>query len=248
MSEQEGQTPENTNPPVEGNDGVSPSAIEALGEERIGGDTPPQPETDSPSDQQERSRLGRRFTKFEQEMADLKSQLSTVVSTLTMTQRAMQPAEKEVLPEYVTTPQDVDMVIEAREKKLARQRDQYATGYIHAVGSLRHLNPDLHTEIENELLTNVGEYPTYSKHQDPVSDARVNYMKAENKLLKSRLNTAPKPNVRGGNNAPTGLSGGDRVVNPPKPTIELDPYAKSFLKSLGEDASADWVQNSLGRK
>lgn len=245
MSEQEEQTPENTNPPVEGNDGVSPSAIEALGEERIGGDTPPQPETDSPSDQQERSRLGRRFTKFEQEMADLKNKLSAV---LAMNQRAMQPVEQETLPEYVTTPEDVDKVIEARERKLARQYEAYQDVYMKTVYSLSGLNTELHTEIENELFTNCDEYPTYSKRKDPAGDARVNYMKAENKLLKSRLNTAPKPNVRGGNNAPTGLSGGDRVVNPPKPTIELDPYAKSFLKSLGEDASADWVQNSLGRK
>lgn len=244
MSENEGQTPENTNPP-EGNDGVSPSAQEALGEEQIGGDTPPQQESNSPSEQQERSRLGRRFTKFEQEMAEIKSQLANI-SSFTM-QRAV-PADDKPPVEYITTPEDIDKYTEWKNAKAARQRDAYASQYVQAVKSFNYMNTDLHAEIENELLTNVSDYPTYSRHQDPMGDARVNYMKAENKILKSRLTTAPKPNVRGGNNAPTGISGGDRIVNPSKPVAQLDEYASKFVKSLGEDANAEWVQKAVSRK
>ena len=245
MSENEGQTPENTNPP-EGNDGVSPSAQEALGEEQIGSDTPPQQESHDPlDDQKERSRLGRRFTKFEQEMAEIKSQLANI-SNFTM-QRGVPQDEKPPV-EYITTPEDIDKYQEWKNAKLARQRDIYASQYVQAVNSFGYMNPDLHKEIENELLTNVSDYPTYSKHQDPMGDARVNYMKAENKILKSRLTSTPKPNVRGGNNAPTGISGGDRIVNPSKPAVQLDEYSSKFLKSLGEDSSAEWVQKAVSRK
>lgn len=250
MSEQLEQTPE-ANPPVEGMEGASPSASEALGSSEV--ETPNQLEQDEPLDQKERSRLGRRFTKTEQEMAGLKAQLDRMTAMLEASHApsAMNQPVSDVPPvDYITTPEDLEKYEAWKANKLERQRNQYANQYVHSIKTMSYMSPEMHAEIEAELLTNVNEYPTYSKHLDPASDARTNYLKAENKILKQKVtgNQVPPPNVRGGANAPTGMSGTSRVNTPAKPTVKLDEFASKFLKSLGESEDADWVQKSVARE
>lgn len=255
MGEQEVQTLENQSPDNTGNDGASSSAIEALG-----GEEPNTSATDSVQDegtqdpleeQRERSRLGRRFTKFEQEIDGLKQTINQLSSTLMQrpdpyTQRAVDFVEDKPPVDYITTPEDLDKYEAWKQAKMEKQRNTYANQYVHSIKSMSYLNPDMHSIIENELLTNVNEYPTYSKFVDPVSDARQNYLKAENKILKSKLGgNQPKPNVKGGTNEATGVSLNTRVNTPPKASIKLDDYASKFVRSLGESEDAEWVQKSL---
>jgi len=240
-----------TQSPDKGNDEIPSSAREALEEAA----PPPQSEPDDTlDDHKERSRLGRRFTKFEQEIDGLKqtiSQLNTVLSQRQdpYVERAMsQPLEEKPPVEYITTPDDLEKYEAWREDQVARKRNAYANRYVHSIKNLTYMSPDMHTEIEQELLTNVGEYPTYSKFSDPAGDAQKNYMKAENKLLKQRLGAKPQPNVRGGQSAPTGVSANTRINAPLRAPIKLDEYASKFVKHLGEAEDSEWVQTSVSDK
>ena len=241
-----------TQSPVKGNDEISSSAQEALGSNEAESS---QTESEEPlDDHKERSRLGRRFTKFEQEIEGLKQTIGNLTNTLNQrpdpyADRAIhQPMEDKPPVEYITTPEDLEKYEAWRSQRAEQQRSQYANKYVHGIKSMTYMS-DMHSEIENELLTNVGEYPTYSKFSDPMGDAQKNYMKAENKLLKQKLvgAQAPKPNVRGGSNTPAGVSATTRINAPTKSPTKLDEYASKFVRSLGESEDSDWVQKSVSR-
>ena len=233
-------------PPADPGNGGEPSSDPAPAEPSEPSSL--QPEPDDSLEQKERSRLGRRFTKFEQEMEGLKQSVTQLMGTIRERQAIETPVDDKPPVEYITTPEDLEKYESWKQDKEVRRRNVYANNYIHSIKSMNYLNPDLHDEIENELLTNVNEYPTYSKFSDPASDARQNYLKAENKLLKQRMaNLGPRPNVKGGNTPPSGVSSSSRVNAPPKNMVKLDEYASKFVKSIGETEDAEWVQNSIAR-
>jgi hypothetical protein len=60
--------------------------------------------------------------------------------------------------------------------------------------------------------------------------------------------TAGKPSVKGGNNPATGITATSQNATSSKKVIELDPYAKKFMDSIGEKADAKWVQDSVQRE
>lgn len=253
MGEQEIQTIEEQSPTEVGNDVISPSAEEALGVEEPTQITE-QTETAEQLEHKERSKLGRRISSFEQEIDGLKQTIAQLSSNLMQrpdpySQRAVGAVEDAPPVEYISTPDDLEKYEAWRAAKTERQRNAYANNYIQTIKTMTYVNPELHTDIENELLTNVNAYPTYSNYANPAGDAQQNYLKAENKLLKQRLvsSQAPKPNVRGGAPAPTGVSATTRMNTVAKPTVKLDDYASKFIKSLGESEDADWVQKSVAR-
>lgn len=248
MSEQE-QTIDNQSPPSGNDDGAT---SEAQVEEKVTQDNPPQqPVVDPLEDHKERSGLGRKMAKYEQELNSMRQTISQLTSVLSARQNNAISQVDDVPPvEYITTPEDLEKYEAWKADKQERQRNTYANNYVHSIKMMSYVNPDMHDAIENELLTNVNEYPTYSKYVDPVSDAKQNYLKAENKLLKQQLAGGQPivPNVRGGNNAPTGVTSVGRTTVPPKATIQLDDYAAKFLRSIGETTDSEWVQKSIARK
>jgi hypothetical protein len=244
------QTIENQSPPV-GNDDVSTSEAQ-VDEVQQPTDTPQQPEIDPLEEHKERSKLGRKMATVEQELSSMRQTIQQLSSMLQSRQtNALNTAADDAPPvEYITTPEDLEKYEAWKEAKMERQRSVYANNYIHTIKTLSYINPELHDDIVQELLTNVAEYPTYSRHANPADDAKRNYVIAENKLLKQRLagDRPIVPNVRGDNSAPTGLSNTSRSNTPPKPTVQLDEYSSKFLKSLGETTESEWVQKSLSRK
>lgn len=254
MGEQELQT-QDSQSPLEGNDDVSASAQEALGvtDDVAQVESDQIVETPEQLEHKERSKLGRRISNFEQEISGLKQTIAQLSSTLMQKESYSQGAIGNVgdVPpvEYISTPEDLEKYEAWRAEKIGRQRNAYANAYVHTIKNLSYINPDLHTDIETELLTNVGEYPTYSNYSNPASDAQQNYVRAENKLLKQRLmaNQTPKPNVRGGAAMATGISATSRMSVPAKQSIKLDDYASKFIRSLGETEEAEWVQKSVSR-
>lgn len=254
MSDQEEQTLEPESPAEAGTDDGFSSAQDALSNEEAPMDEASTPqETDDSLDHKERSRLGRRLSKYEQEIEGLKATISQLGQNLQQRTPFQPGAINQVSDkppvDYITTPEDLEAYESWKVKRMEQQRNQYAQHYIHNIKNMSFVNPDLHSEIETELLTNVDDYPTYSKYRDPVSDARTNYMAAENKILKRRLvGTVPRPNIKGGTNAPTGVSATSRMNNIPKPAPKLDEYAEKFLRSIGETSDAEWVQKSVARK
>jgi hypothetical protein len=242
-----------TQSPPKGNDEISSSAQEALGVETVD-DTPPQQDSDDTLDHKERSRLGRRFTKFEQEIDGLKQTIQQMTSVINQrsdpyVDRAIAPDDDKPPVEYITTPQDLEAYEEWRGRQIEKKRNAYANRYVHGIKSMSYMNNEMHAEIENELLTNTNEYPTYTKFNDPIYDAKENYLRAENKLLKQKLVGAqvPKPNVRGGSNIPSGVSTTTRINATPKATVKLDEYASKFVRAMGESEDSDWVQKSVAR-
>ena len=239
-----------------GNDEGSTSDVLAQGTQDEGTQTnePSQiPPTDASLEaQRERSGLGRKVASMEREFAGMRDTLSKIDSYL-QNQYSQPPtsvpSEERPPVEFITTPEDVERVIDWRDKRNRRMQDTFAQRYISSVKGLNYVNPDMHTEIEKELLTNVGEYPTYSNFKDPIGDAHQNYLKAENKLLKAKLSGAvTRPNVRGGATQATGVTASTRVSAPPESSVKLDEYSSKFLSALGEKADADWVKESLGKK
>lgn len=250
--------------PVEetGTDEVSPSWKEALAvsEEAVAevpeDTTPQQKSSYTPEELKERTGLGRKVATFEQEVTKLRQDFNQLASMLAQRQepymdRAMsQPVEEKPPVEYITTPDDLDKHLAWRATQDERKRNEYARRYVHTVKTMTYMNTEMHPEIEQELLTNVGEYPTHTKYGDPVFDAKENYLRAENKLLKQRLVSAqvPRPNVKGGTSVPAGVSATSRMNAAPKETVKLDEHASKFIRALGEAEDADWVQKSVGRK
>jgi hypothetical protein len=252
-------------PPVEeaGSDEVSPSWKEALGSEEVREEAAAEAEsspqakpTYTPEEHRERTGLGRKVSQHEQEMAKLRQDFNQLASLLAQRQepymdRAMsQPVEEKPPVEYITTPDDLEKHLAWRQAQEERKRNAYTQRYVHSVKTMTYMNSDMHQDIEKELLTNVGEYPTHTGHKDPVFDARENYLRAENKLLKQRLAGAqvPRPNVKGGTSVPAGVSATSRMNAATKETVRLDEHASRFIKALGESEDAEWVQKSVGRK
>lgn len=262
MSEED-KVQEPQSPAVEaGNDEVSPSWKEALGSGEVkeeaapGEESPPQEKpTYTPEELKERTGLGRKVATFEQEVMKLRQDFNQLTSVLAQrqepyTDRAISQQDEKPPVEYITTPEDLEKHLAWRQRQEAKKRDAYANRYVHTVKNLTYLSPDMHQDIEKELLTNVNEYPTHTDFANPAFDARENYLRAENKLLKQRLVSAqvPKPNVKGGTSIPAGVSASTRMNAAPKETVKLDEHASKFIRALGESEDAEWVQKSVGRK
>jgi hypothetical protein len=195
------------------------------------------------------TKLGRRVSKMEESLNTILDRFDLL---LTQQQR--------VEPTRTQSVDDDDPEIQRIEERLAKrnrekelreqeQNSQYVNRYLRAVKSgTGDVDEELHEAIVKEL-TEINPL-LYKKHTgDPAADGRINYGLAEAKLLRQQRTAAKgAPNVKGDKkNAPTDLSSTSRLGEQPKKVIELDPYAKKFVKSLGLAEDDPWVQESLSR-
>ena len=243
--------------PVQGNEEPSSSWDDVLSDDAaVVAEQAQAPSEDL--DQKERSRLGRRLSKFEQEFSELKTKMSVLdkLDSFMSQQQQMQyrqpepqrpVVDDEPLPEFITTPEDFEKYQTIRERRMERQNSQYANSYVGSIKQMSYVNPPMHGEIEQELLTNVS---AYMKHTgDPVKDASINYRIAEANVLKKRMmDSTPRPNIKGGTTIPTGVTSTTRMAAPPKVVDKLDDYAAKFIKAIGASEDDDWVQQSIKRK
>ena len=243
--------------PVQGNEEPSSSWDDVLSDDAaVVAEQAQAPSEDL--DQKERSRLGRRLSKFEQEFSELKTKMSVLDkldSFMSQQQQAQyrQPdpqrtvVEDEQLPEFITTPEDFEKYQMIRQRKQDRQNQLYTSNYVGSIRQMSYINPEMHSEIEKELMTNVK---LYMKHtNDPLQDANINYRIAEANVLKKRMmDSTPRPNIKGGTTVPTGVTSTTRMAAPPKVVDKLDDYAAKFIKAIGASEDDDWVQQSIKRK
>uniref|UniRef100_A0A6M3JVU0 Uncharacterized protein n=1 Tax=viral metagenome TaxID=1070528 RepID=A0A6M3JVU0_9ZZZZ len=206
----------------------------------------PEPDVDEPVDNKERSRLGRRFTQLESEFGGIKDTLTRMEQML-----ATPHALPSVLPEdeydsdKILTVGEFEKYERTKREKSERQQAMYRNTYVQTIKSLGD-DPDMHAEIEKELLTNVAEYPTHTGHQSPAHDAKVNYRLARAAVIEKKF-SVPKPNVRGGTNAATGVTATTRTQSPPKQVVKLDEATSKFAKAMGLAEDSDFVQQSVTR-
>ncbi len=205
-----------------------------------------EPKKELPSDQEERTRLGRHLKRFEERLGRLEGldqKLDEVISRFDRPSRTETLSEEE-MPEVVSTPQDVIRVVDARERKRTEEQGQYEQKYVGTLRNLERDNPTLHQEIFKEMMTNFN----VRRSNDPSLDAELNYTKAKSAILAKKISTSsPKPNVAGGKvTASTDLSIESRDISPTGKEIKLDEFAESFRKSSG--MSDESVRQAVGKK
>lgn len=218
-----------------------------------------------PADNAERSQLGRRLKRVEESLGTL----SSLQTKLDKIAELMEPraagydsfttppgtGPSEEMPQYINTPEDFERYERIKRQKEEAVYERYRQGYVGTVKArgLRDPStpPDLHAEIEKELLVTGVNNPKYARHTGhPMRDAEINYGLAKAEVLSRRYaQDSTRPNVRGDRaNPPSGVTAATRVAGSPAQKVELDEYARKFVSAIGKSPEDEWVQNSLKKK
>jgi TolA-binding protein len=251
-------------PPVEdtGSAGTPPEA----GGGSLGSASVPETDADGlPTDNAARTSLGRKLTRYEQQMKEMSESLNRMNEMMMrqMEERsytpparhdAFTPAQDEPDDEVVvTTWKDVKRLQEAEERKKTEKQVAYQNQYIRHVKQrpfmVKDTPGDIHAEVEREMMgENARFYPIHTG--DPRRDAEINYGLAKAKVLERKYSQAvQKPNVRGDRpTPPAGMTATTRTPAASVKPVQLDEYAEKFVRALGKSPDDPWVQNSLNRK
>jgi hypothetical protein len=212
-----------------------------------------QPE-EEPVDPRERSNLGRKVKRLEDELTNFNSKMDTLLSRLTSPQPQYQ--QEDEVPDIISTSEDVLKLLKSPKGKEAyktlredeakereTQKEEYERKYFIASEKMKDDNPDMHKEIFDEMLKNFNLVRTGT----PEIDAELNYIKAKASLLSKRMAAPAKPkppNVKGDKNAiPAGLNVGSTNDAERGQEINLDADALEFLKKTG--MSMDSAKSAL---
>ena len=130
--------------------------------------------------QQERSKLGRQNKGLKDRLAQLES---------TLNDRSQKQASTDSdLPEVISTPQDVDRVIEDRKQKAQQAQERYERDYIKMLDSIEKsyggdkAKIEFHEEVVDHMIKNFNK-----KWSDSAfGDARVNYAEAKASLMETK--------------------------------------------------------------
>jgi hypothetical protein len=199
--------------------------------------------------QKERSSRGREVATLRTELSAMRQTIDSLNSRLSTDVPSSDSDEPPV--KYITTPEELETYNAWKAAKDGKKRQAYAIDYVRHVRGLSHINPELHVEIEKELLDSETQFGTFTAFKDSSHDALMNYRIAESTVLKRKLAEARggKPPVRGGGGNPaTGITVVTGGAAPAVKQVELDEYAKKFVSSMGEKPDADWVQKSVQRE
>jgi hypothetical protein len=239
---QPGVTPEGS-PNWEEELGVAPKPAEAK----------PAEELPKPVDEDHPTKLGRKVKDLQDQLSSVLERFDAMIALQSEKPKPAAPVEDEdpELTRIVSKAVDrTKAELQKETEKENRARETYVNSYVDAVnkGFEEDLEPEIHAEVVKELLeTNFQSYkrPT----GNPLRDARINYTEGLAKILKGKRKAAQgAPNVKGDRKtAPTDLSASSRLDASPKKKIELDPYAKKFVASMGLAEDDEWVQESVGR-
>jgi hypothetical protein len=248
-------------PPADeaGSAGVPP---EAGGGSAVSADTGAVDADGLPVDNAARTSLGRKLTRYESQMQEMRDSLQRM-SDLMMRQqeersyappaRVNEPVDDPDDEKIVTTWKDVKRLQAAEKRQEEEQRNTYQNTYIRHVKQrpfmVKDTPGDIHVEVERELMGENARF--YPKHtEDPRRDAEINYGLAKARVLERKYTQATqKPNVRGDRpTPPTGVTATTRTPAATVKPVELDEYASKFVRALGKSPDDEWVQKSLNRK
>ena len=183
-----------------------------------------------PADQADRSRLGRRITRYESEIKELKDMVKTLVEerkTPIVPYSEIYPPEEE-LPEYISTREDLEKVLDSREQKKIRNQQDYSNKYLKSFKSFATEDPENFQDIFAEMEKNFNN--RYS--DDATRDARINWLEARNVLLNKKF-VPIKPNVRGKETSPANINIQTIMPMRETPDIKLSPLAEEFVRKTG---------------
>lgn len=193
---------------------------------------------EEPADNAERSKLGRRLKGVEETINKIASFIEQQAQERQLQQFAtppvQQPTPQEEIPEYITTPAELEKYLAYRDGQKQRAETAYQGNYLKNCQAMSRLDPDLSQDIFNEMVANFN-----TKHTgNAVVDSQLNWAQAKSSVLAKKLaakaNPEPSERFQGTKTAlPTGVSATTRT-QPPKQTLpKLDEAALEFIKSTG---------------
>ena len=157
---------------------IAPSQIEAV--EQV---------EDSKEDkltQQESSHLGRKVKGLNSRFDQLMARLDQIESSAKSSGSAID------VPEIISTPEDIDRYMAAKEQKARIAQAEYEKNYIRQIAELSKGSDELHDEVFDEMMNNFNK--RYS--DNAMADARVNYAEAKASLLTKKYAGASKVPAR----------------------------------------------------
>lgn len=200
-------------------------------------------ETDEQLDNADKSRIGRRLSKFEQRFNETLNRLDEFMRNsqpnpvlqppvFQQSQVFQQPTQEEI-PEYVTTPAELEKYLQYRERVSAQADVAYQGNYRANLQVLSRLNPDISQEVIDEMMAHFNVRHT----GNPVVDSNLNFANAKASVLSKRLaqaKTAPEPGAfRSETGQATAVSSTTRVQPPKQDIPKLDEFAQDFIRRTG---------------
>lgn len=196
------------------------------------------------SDQQFRSRLGRRLSQLEDKFGKEFERLNSFVGrveaqmygqNLRQTDTGYQDTET---GEFLTKKEAENLVVTAIKNLKTREEletMQYRENYLDhmaRLGTEEGLNDAEFTRLEELLSTS---FKTH-KVKDPTLSAELNFDKAMRVIERERIaKTQRTVNLKGDDPKSVGVTQTAPIVDKVKPVIELDEHAKAFVKYAGMD-------------
>lgn len=216
-----------------------PEAAETSEEKEV----PPveEPATEHPTedvevkDHKESSKLGRKVKGLEEQLRQMRALLEEK-------SKAHETSSLE-MPEVVSTPEDVEQVLQAREQKSQKVRVEYERNYLKQVDSLKSVTEDdeLHEEIVNELVSN-KQFNVLHDINNPFADARVNYAEAKAFVLQKKLSgpTAKVPH-RETSGKPPVQPAASTTRTPSRPVVmpKLDEETQNYVNYLRKQGMSE---------
>lgn len=167
----------------------------------------------------ESSRLGRKVKRMEDTFAEALAKIEALTNAIGQS-NISRPVEQtpnvdDEMPEIITTPEDVQKVIDIRDRQKTMAAQKEKTAYFGRFESHKSEDPDLYDEVYEEMLKNYNVKITGK----PEIDADLNYLKAKNAVFSRKLTAVskPKPNSLGKTpppaNVPSSSPVSSKVVN-----------------------------------
>lgn len=176
----------------------------------------------------ERSRLGRKVKDLEAQLSEvsgMKSQLERLTSLL---ENKQEEEEEEIL-----TTKTLENYLQRYETNKSTKQQAYEKDYTAAFAKMG-VEDENFNDIWEEMVQKHNEIHT----GDPKTDAQINYLKAQNSLLKK-----PHNPLQGKGDTVKGVNTPDSTKKSVKGMPKLDPIAEEFVKRQG--LSPDFVNKAL---
>lgn len=187
-------------------------------------DQEPEVQVEEPSDNAERSKLGRRVSQMEQLVNSINEKLDFIASSSKKEEALVNDPE-----ELLTAKEALELFEKLgtkKEQEQLRAKQQYEKTYLQVANSLS--DEEDHEEVFKEMLENYN-----VKHSnDPKADAIINYKNAKIAILQKKINT-PKVPLKGEKpKVPLGVNAGSKVQTPKKSMPKLDPDSAYLVEAL----------------
>lgn len=230
-------------------EGESSIEEEATVEEEVAENEPPEQELDDdglPLDHGARSELGRKVAAAHRRMDEFGSKIDLFDSRLDKLLKVLEKehsAEEEYDPDMPLTYGEYQRLEQQREEQRVKQQEAYNSDYISTITELAsEVDDDTAEMIMAEMRENVRYTPT----RDAKEDARKNFLKATQLVLRKKTATPLKkknPLEANKGKAVPGTIKGQVVEKTSKPLPKLDAATEDYLAYItstrGEEVAAE---------